>query len=117
MHKYAKLLLAIKPRFNDVICIQITQECKYTVLNMLLLYTVDITDHEGLLALLLGAADVPQESVQQHPHPKDTETLPAEKEIQMEQGTQRDLPEPEMLPDMPHQERTPAANDVEPATQ
>ena len=51
---------------------------------MLLLYIVDITDHEGLLSLLLGAADVPQQHVQQQPHQKEKETLPAHKDMQTE---------------------------------
>ena len=84
---------------------------------MLLLYIVDITNHEGLLSLPLGAADVPQQCVQQWPHQKEKETQPAQKDMQTEQGTQRDLPEPQMPPDLPHQEMHPAAKDVDPATE
>ena len=50
---------------------------------MLLLYLVDITDHEGLLSLLLGAADIPQ----QWPCQKETKTQPVHKDVQTERGT------------------------------
>ena len=84
---------------------------------MLLLYIVDITDHEGLLSLLLGATDVPQQHVQQWPCQKEKETQPAHKYMQTGRGTQHDLREPQMPPDLPHQETHPAAKDVDLATQ
>ena len=50
------------------------------MLNLLLLYLVDITNHEGLLSLLLGAADVPQQRSCQ----KETKTQPVHKDVQTE---------------------------------
>ena len=56
------------------------EQWKCTILNMLLLYLVDITNHEGLLSLLLGATDVPQ----QRPHQKETTTQPVHRDVQTE---------------------------------
>ena len=56
------------------------EQWKCTILNMLLLYLVDITDHEGLLSLLLGATYVPQ----QRPRQKATTTQPAHRDVQTE---------------------------------
>ena len=89
------------------------EQWKCTMLNMLLLYLVDITDHEGLLSLLLGATDVPP----QRPCQKETTTQPVHRDVQTERATERDLSEPHMPPDLPHQEAHPAAEEVQPATE
>ena len=79
---YTRLLLAIKPWFSHVICIKIiwSSHWKFTISSLLLLYLVDITDHEALLSLLLGAADVPQ----QRPQQKAITTQPVHRDVQTE---------------------------------
>ena len=86
---------------------------------MLLFYIVDIMDHEGLLALLLGAADVPEQrqQLQQPFHPKGKVKQPARRDMQTEGGQEHPQPEPQIPLDVPHQETHPTADDVEPATE
>ena len=66
-----------------------------------------------LLSLLLGATDVPQ----QMPHQTAMTTQPVHRDVQTERATERDLSEPDMLHDLPHQEAHSTAEELPPAAE
>ena len=82
---------------------------KFLILSMFLLYFVDITDHEGLLSLLLGAADIPP----QMPQRTEMTTQPVNMDVQTKRATEPDRSKP----DMPHQDSHKTAGELPPAAE